>query len=92
MRSMFVYDPHDLVTTIPGGVQLCSQEFLEIVQAASDSVECCGVSICRLMSWRLRRRLRLGSYLFYHPAEAKSILTEKIERSRPTHVFLNCCD
>jgi len=89
MRSLLVYDPRDLNAAIPGGVQLCSQEFLEIVQVASDAVECCGVSICRRTSWRLRRRLHLGSYLFYHPAEAKSLLTEKIERSRPTHVFLN---
>lgn len=89
MKSLLVFDPKDMNSAVPGGVQLCSQEFLKIIKAASESLDYFEVSISRRLSWRIRRQLNLGSYLLYHPNEARSAALEKIGKNRPTHVFLN---
>lgn len=89
MISLFVHDPRDLDSPIPGGVQLCSREFLEIVRSASDATELLPVGVSRAPLWRLRRRFGLGSYLFYRPAEARAPLADALARLRPSHVFLN---
>lgn len=89
MRSLFVYDPHDLEAPVPGGVQLCSREFLEIVRAASDKVELVPVAVTKAPLWRLCRLFCLGSYLFYRPKDAYSRLAKEVASVRPTHIFLN---
>lgn len=89
MRSLFVHDPADLAAPIPGGVQLCSQQFLGIVQAASAATTLVPVTVTRHPWWRLRRRLRLGSYLFYNPADWRADLVRAVRDTDPTHVFLN---
>lgn len=89
MKSLFIHDPADLDAPIPGGVQLCSREFLEIVRAASDEVCLAPVSVTRAPAWRLRRRLGLGSYLRYRPEDARARLAAILGDFQPTHVFLN---
>lgn len=89
MRSLFVHDPADLKAPIPGGVQLCSQEFLEIVRAASDTTALVPVTVTRHPWWRVRRRFRLGSYLFYDPAACRAALENAAREVAPTHVFFN---
>lgn len=88
MKSLFVHDPADLHADIPGGVQLCSQEFLAIVRHASSETRLLPVQVSRAPSWRLRRRLGLGAYLFYNPDEARASFREQAAFT-PTHVFLN---
>jgi len=89
MKSLFIYNPVDLNAEVPGGVQLCTQEFLKIIESASDTIEYCEVKVSRRLSWRLRRRFHLGSYLFYHPEEARDAIISSLQRTTPTHVFLN---
>lgn len=89
MRSLFIHDPADLDAPIPGGVQLCSREFLEIVRTASAETVLLPVTITRAPLWRLRRKLALGSYLFYRPDEIRAELEREIARQRPSHIFIN---
>lgn len=89
MKSLFVFDPQDVSSSVSGGVQLCSQEFLKIIRLASDSLDYQEVSITRRLLWRLRRRLKLGSYLLYHPEEARVELSKKAHNERYTHIFIN---
>jgi hypothetical protein len=89
MRSIFVYDPNDLDAPVPGGVQLCSREFLEIVRAASEEVKLVPVTVTKASLWRLRRLLSLGSYLFYRPNDVYSLLANEVASVHPTHIFLN---
>ena len=89
MRSLFIFDPSDMDARVVGGVQLCSQEFLKIVQAASNSVDYLEVKICRQLFWRLRRKLSLGAYLWYNPNEVRAKLIAKKIEYKPTHIFLN---
>lgn len=89
MRSLFIHDPSDLDAAIPGGVQLCSREFLEIVRAASKETALLPVTVTRAAGWRLRRRFGLGSYLLYRPEEIRGRLASAIQSLRPTHIFLN---
>lgn len=89
MRSLFIHAPSDLDAAIPGGVQLCSREFLEIVRAASAETALLPVTVTRSPLWRLRRRLALGSYLLYRPEEIRGPLASAIQSLRPTHIFIN---
>lgn len=89
MRSLFIHDPADLDAPIPGGVQLCSREFLEVVRAASDDVALVPVTVTRSPHWRARRKLGLGAYLLYHPGEARTAIADAVKKLRPTHAFLN---
>lgn len=89
MRSLFIHDPADLEAVIPGGVQLCTREFLEIVRAASDECQLFTVRVSRSAVWRLRRRLGLGAYLLYAPEEAREALAKTLATLKPSHVFLN---
>lgn len=88
MRSIFVFDDKDLNATTPGGVQLCSMDFLSIIRSSSDSISLLNVKVTRSLSWRLRRACGLGSYLLYDPS---SVLSERsrLIRFEPTHVFIN---
>ena len=89
MKSLFIHDPADLDVPIPGGVQLCSREFLEIVRSASDETALVPVTVTRAPWWRLRRRLALGAYLLYRPEEVRERLSNAIRSLQPTHIFLN---
>jgi Glycosyl transferases group 1 len=89
MLSLFVFNDLDMYSDPVGGVQLCSQEFLEIIQTASKSIEYFEVSVCRQLLWRIRRKLHLGSYLLYNPKESKDKLLQVIQKNRPSHVFIN---
>lgn len=89
MRSFFVHDPADLDAVIPGGVQLCTREFIEVVRAASDECRLLSVGVSRSVVWRLRRRLGLGAYLLYAPEEARAALSDALTNFKPSHVFLN---
>lgn len=89
MKSLFVHDPKDMSAGISGGVQICTVDFLNIVRAASDAVSLFEVSVSRRPLLRFRRRLRLGSYLFYDPYEARERLAKAFQDVQPTHLFLN---
>ena len=89
MRSLFIFDPLDMNAKILGGVQLCSQEFLKLVETTSDSTDYFEVSVCRQLFWRIRRKFHFGSYLLYNPEESKKELIQKIQQRQPTHVFIN---
>ncbi|HEY1109049.1 MAG TPA: glycosyltransferase [Opitutaceae bacterium] len=89
MKALFVHDRDDLHADIPGGVQLCTREFLEVVSAASGRVALLEVPRASAPGTRLRRKLRLGSYLGYDPAGFGPLLRQAIAAEAPTHVFLN---
>lgn len=89
MKSLFIHDTADIDAPIPGGVQLCSREFLGLVRAASDDLRLFPVAITRAPSWRLRRKLGLGSYLLYNPEEDREHLSQMLAGFRATHVFIN---
>jgi glycosyltransferase involved in cell wall biosynthesis len=89
MNALFLHNPADLDSPIPGGVQLCSREFLEIIRAASTTTTTLlGVSPARDFITRLRRALRLGSYLGFSPGNTCELKTVLKEQSI-SHVFLN---
>jgi len=92
MNALFVHDPADLDAPVPGGVQLCSRQFLAIVRAASAETRLARVAPTRHPLWRIRRRFGLGSYLFYHPGESHAALAAALADFTPSHVFLNRCE
>jgi hypothetical protein len=89
MNALFLHDPADLQAGIPGGVQLCSREFLAIVQAAADSTRLHPVSPARSLGFRIRRRLHLGSYLGYDVTAQSAALAAVMREHAIDHVFIN---
>jgi hypothetical protein len=89
MKALFVHDAADLDAPIPGGVQLCSREFLAIVTAAAANIQTLAISNSRATALRLRRRLKLGSYLGYDVRALRPALAGALREIGPTHVFLN---
>ena len=89
MKSLFVTNPLDLDSALPGGVQICSREFLQILEQASTELQSFPIGISRTPILRLRRRFKLGSYLLYTPGNWEPSLEAVLRSYGPTHVFLN---
>lgn len=89
MRALFLHDDDDLSATIAGGVQLCTREFLAIVQAASERTETLAVQRSRAAADRVLRRAHLSAYRLYRPQEYATRLDDALRSLDATHVFLN---
>ncbi len=89
MDALFIYDTDDLDSSVSGGVQICSREFLAIVRAASASTTVLDVQRSRSPWLRLRRKLRLGSYLGYEPENYAASIRAVLGSAAISHVFLN---
>lgn len=89
IRSIFLADAADSIAAIEGGVQLCTREFSCVLHAACDEVRTFQVNVSKNLSLRLRRKLKLGSYLRYHPSTYRVQLAEVIHQLDCTHVFIN---
>lgn len=89
MNALFLHDPADLDAPVPGGVQLCTREFLDVVQAAADRTVLFPVHRSRRLPDRLRRRFSLRPYSLYHPAGDAAALTTVLRENAITHIFIN---
>lgn len=92
MNALFLHDPADLHAAVPGGVQLCSHEFLAVVQTAAKHTDTFEVSRSTRLVDRISRRLGVKSYATYNPATAKTRLEQHLKRAAITHVFVNRCE
>lgn len=70
-------------------MQICSNEFLSVVRAASDSTVLFEVQWSRRPALRFRRKLHLGSYLGYDVDAYAEDLERALQDNAITHVFLN---
>lgn len=89
MRALFLHDDDDLSAAIPGGVQLCTREFLAIVQAASERTETFAVQRSRAAVDRVLRRAHLSAYRLYRPQDSARQIGEALRQADATHVFIN---
>lgn len=89
MRSLFIFNPADLESDLPGGVQLCTREFLAYVEAASKAVVRFPVTMQHRAHARVLRRFGAAPYQSYVTSESTDLLKETIVRDRISHVFIN---
>lgn len=89
MRALFLYNKIDLNAAIPGGVQICSQQFLEIIRETADELHLFEVSHSRSLIFRLLHRLNLDAYQSYLPKQFRESLLALIREKEITHVFIN---
>jgi len=89
VRSLFVFNPVDLDSDIPGGVQLCSREFLACVEAASDSVSLYKVETRHLLGARILRCVGAAAYSSYVASDYAAGLAKAIRSEDVSHVFIN---
>src|ERR1700682_3593107 len=89
MRSLFVFNPADVDSNPPGGVQLCSREFLACVEAASDAVIRFPVGTRPRAHVRVLRRFGVAPYSSYATWDYAAQLEGTVRREGISHVFIN---
>jgi hypothetical protein len=89
MNSLFLYYPPDLEAEIPGGVQICSREYLDFVEEASDQSEPFPVPYHPSLKARALFRLLRDSYALFEPGSELESLIRTIEEKKITHLFIN---
>lgn len=89
MNSLFLTNKNDLYSAISGGVQLCSQEYLEIVRLISTQVKIFDVKVARDLKYRIIRGSGLDYYHLYNVKSYKLQLVEIINKHNIDVVFIN---
>jgi glycosyltransferase involved in cell wall biosynthesis len=89
MRSMYIFNPVDLDSNPPGGVQLCSREFLACLEAGSDIVVQFPVRTRHRRRARLLRRCGAAPYSSYVPSDYAKDLERVVHEESISHIFIN---
>lgn len=89
MTGLFLYNPADLYAKIPGGVQICSKEFLAVVENTVDELHQFEVQFSKGFLFRFLYKLNLDNYLSYQPSKWSKSLEEIIVTKNITHIFIN---
>lgn len=87
MNCIFLFDAADLHSERPGGVQLCTRQFLEIITEACGGLRTIAVQRATNFGARIRRRV-FGSYRLYNE-RANRELVSALRADCFSHVFLN---
>jgi len=86
--ALFVTEPSFLDPSRPGGVQRCSLEYVELLEAAGFCVVPHSVSVTASLVPRLKNKVGLGAYELYGRSLADGVL-QAVERTGATLVALN---
>ncbi len=91
MKALFLHNKQDLSVNIEGGVQLCTQEYLQVIQEIADKVVLFEVKPAITIAYKALRRLNLENYSAYQPSHYRSQIQELIIQEKISHVFMNQC-
>ncbi len=89
MKGLFIYNPSDLLSPIPGGVQICSKEFFKIIENTVDELVLFEVKFNQSLIFRLLYKLNLDNYLSYKPKNYREKLKNIISENNISHIFIN---
>lgn len=89
IKGLFLHNPLDLNSKIPGGVQICSQEFLKILKATASELHYFEVGYNKSLIFRLLYKLNLDNYISYDVNKYTKTLIATISEKQITHVFIN---
>lgn len=87
--ALLLYNPSDLNSEINGGVQICSQEFLEIIKNTVDELHYFKVDNSRAIMFRLMHKVNFDLYQSYAIKKYKETLISTIVKQKINHVFIN---
>ena len=89
-KAIFLTNKSSLYSTVNGGVQLCSQEFLEILNAADNiSLEQYYVTFTKKIRQRILIKIGFENYSMYDVEKDKGALLSYIQNNRVGLVFIN---
>lgn len=89
MNALFLYNPSDLDAAIPGGVQICSRKFLEIIKLSSDELYYFEVNYSKSLLYRFLHKLNFDLYQAYEVKRYRNKLVSDLIEKNITHVFIN---
>ncbi|WP_207422785.1 glycosyltransferase [Desertivirga brevis] len=87
-KALFITNPHDLNSQISGGVQICSQYFLNILKIKFE-IQVFEVQISTNPLHRLYRKLRIDGYKLYNPTQYLATLEHLVENEGIKTIFFN---
>ena len=87
--AILVTEASFLNAGVPGGVQLCTAEYLALLEACGLDVEPFTVHSTRRISTRLKKRLGLEAYELYDTAAIAPRLIEHVRDAKASVVALN---
>ncbi|TAF74510.1 MAG: hypothetical protein EAZ53_09005 [Bacteroidetes bacterium] len=89
INSLFITNPKDLNSDILGGVQICSQEFLEVVKLVSNKFVIHNVNISQNLFLKAKRKLKIDSYDLYDIEPDKNEILSIINKHEINYIFIN---
>ena len=89
-KAIFLTHPQALKSEVTGGVQLCSQEFMHVLESMNDlELSTYFVPYTRRIWQRLLIRLRMDNYDFFNVSKESPALINDIRHRKIDIVFMN---
>lgn len=88
-KIVFVSDVKHLKSEIPGGVQICTREYIELLRACNLDVTMFPVEHSKNISTRIKIKLGIGLYQRYDFEKLSRRLIDLIEKENAKYVALN---
>lgn len=88
MKAIFLTNSVDFESPIPGGVQICSKEFYDIIKIRFELIFF-NIHITRKITYRLIRKLGIDFYHLYDVNEYKNRLIAVLKDNEVKCVFIN---
>lgn len=89
MKPLFITNPKDINADILGGVQICSLEFLNVIQRFAGQTTIFNIAVTKNLKYRLIRKLGIDSYDLYNFEHYKYELIAIIKNNNIDTVFIN---
>lgn len=88
-NAIFVTHPKSLNSYVTGGVQLCSQEFLLILQKCGFNIDQYNIEYTKSIKDRILIKLKIDNYRNFNIKELSANINKYIEDNKIAWVFIN---
>jgi len=88
-KALFISDENEFNSKIEGGVQICSQEYYNLLESSGFDLITFYISISRKLIYRILRKINLDVYNLYCPDDYIEKIVRIIKNNNITWIFLN---
>ncbi|HEX5958558.1 MAG TPA: glycosyltransferase [Hyphomicrobiaceae bacterium] len=88
-RGLFISHSGSLQGRPRGGVQICTEEYISVIETAGITLQFCLLDVDRRLSTRIMRRFGVSSYLRPVEPDALAKIASALQDDPPELIFLN---
>jgi hypothetical protein len=88
-KALFISDESEFHSKIEGGVQICSQEYYNLLKSSGFDLVTFYVGVSKKLTYRILRKLNLDAYNLYNPEDYVEELVNIIIDNNIKWIFLN---